>query len=113
MAAPSRSLPNRPPATTLGTDQRRQLPQALLPPEAAHHETEAPLRQIREIPLVRSAVPNKDGDADAGDHQQPEDRRQPTRVGQELDHIGNWVLGASEVFFLALHVVVTGNDPGG
>ena len=74
--------------------QRRQLSQALCchqkPPIT---ETEAPLHQIREILLVRSAVPNKDGDADAGDHQQPEDRRRPTRVGQELDHIGNGFLG--------------------
>src|SRR5215469_13848510 len=48
---------------------------------------------MREIALLRAALPNDDSDDNAGDDQQPKDRCRPVAICQERDHIGDRVLG--------------------
>ncbi len=80
--------PPAPSSSAVRREIRRDLPQRLLPPHAADQHAQRPDAECMRRSLRRLAAPDPNAsDHHAGQQQKPENRREPTRLGQEAHHI--------------------------
>ena len=67
------------------------LPQRLLPPHGSHDQSQQPDANVPKRALLRPAPPDRSGNHDTEDQQDPVYRRGPDRIGQERQQVRGWV----------------------